>query len=298
MKHCPNCNFRTSQNNDNYCAICGARLQMVPNVSFCKHCGAELFPHAGFCTKCGAQPDAFGPSLSTTQEKCSGIALSVSVKVEDGTTQKKNDFDKLVQNVKSAPIRPLPDPEPRKMPELASATASSVITTCEVFKPEELTTKVVVDPPQTVQFVRGQGAPSSRILSRKEIRELGMKAIKVIPERVAHFAPLVGVNYRKITVQNYRNHWGICSCSKKDLNDNILKFNCLLMLAPPEVLDSVVVHELCHILQHDHSERFYAEVLRVLPDYWEKDKWLDDHNFLLENVEEGYVYRCSSGAPH
>ena len=115
----------------------------------------------------------------------------------------------------------------------------------------------------------------------------------MIPKRVAHFAPLVGVNYGKIIVQNYKNHWGICSYRKNNPDDSILKFNCLLMLAPPDVLDSVVVHELCHILQYNHSEKFYAEVLRVLPDYWEKDKWLDDHNFILENVEEGYVFRSS-----
>ena len=53
------------------------------------------------------------------------------------------------------------------------------------------------------------------------------------------------------------------------------------MKAPPEVLDSVVVHELCHIKHPDHSPRFYAEVLRVMPDYKQRQKWLKDTGELL-----------------
>ena len=49
------------------------------------------------------------------------------------------------------------------------------------------------------------------------------------------------------------------------------------MLAPEEVLDSVVVHELCHRKEMNHSERFYAEVLRVFPDYRKWNRWLKDH---------------------
>ena len=49
------------------------------------------------------------------------------------------------------------------------------------------------------------------------------------------------------------------------------------MLTPPEVLDSVVVHELCHLLEPNHSKRFYAEVLRVLPDYRKWDAWLKEN---------------------
>ena len=97
-------------------------------------------------------------------------------------------------------------------------------------------------------------------LSMDEIRSLADKALKVIPERVRHYAPL-----------NQRSRWGSCS-GRKNLN-----FNCLLMLTPPEVIDSVVVHELAHLKEMNHSDRFYAEVLRVFPDYW---KW---HGWLKEN---------------
>ena len=77
-------------------------------------------------------------------------------------------------------------------------------------------------------------------LSTEELYTLADQALNVLPARVAHFAPLVGVTYGRITIRNQRSRWGSCS-SKGNLN-----FNCLLMLCPPEVQDYVVVHELCH----------------------------------------------------
>ena len=112
-------------------------------------------------------------------------------------------------------------------------------------------------------------------LTPEEIRALADEARKTIPERCAFFAPLVGVRYGRITIRTQRSRWGSCS-AKGNLN-----FNCLLMKAPPEVLDGVVVHELCHLKEMNHSARFYAEVARVLPDYKKRRKWLDDNGDLL-----------------
>ncbi len=108
-------------------------------------------------------------------------------------------------------------------------------------------------------------------LAAEDIKELAERAIKVIPERVEHYAKMLGVTYGRITIRNQRSKWGSCS-SKGNLN-----FNCLLMLTPPEVIDSVVVHELCHRKEMNHSERFYAEVLRVFPDYYRWNKWLKEN---------------------
>ena len=105
-------------------------------------------------------------------------------------------------------------------------------------------------------------------LKMDEIRALADRALKVIPERAAHFAPLVGVQYGRITIRNQKTRWGSCS-SKGNLN-----FNCLLMLAPPEVLDYVIVHELCHRKEMNHSPRFWSEVAKVIPDYKKHEKWL------------------------
>ena len=108
-------------------------------------------------------------------------------------------------------------------------------------------------------------------LTEAEIDELKARAAKVIPERVAYFAGIVGVSYGRITIRCQKTRWGSCS-SKGNLN-----FNCLLMLAPPEVLDSVVVHELCHLKEMNHSKAFYDEVLRAYPNYREDHKWLKEH---------------------
>ena len=107
-------------------------------------------------------------------------------------------------------------------------------------------------------------------LTREKVIALAEEALKVIPERVEYFARVIGVTYGKITIRNQKTRWGSCS-SKGNLN-----FNCLLMLAPPEVLDYVVVHELCHRKQMNHSKAFWSEVEKVLPDYKEARKWLKE----------------------
>ena len=113
--------------------------------------------------------------------------------------------------------------------------------------------------------------PGETVLTDQDIENLCKQALQVIPERVKYYAPLVGVNYGRITIRNQRSRWGSCS-SQRNLN-----FNCLLMLTPPEVLDSVVVHELCHLKEMNHSKRFYSEVLRVFPKYRECEKWLKEN---------------------
>ena len=83
-------------------------------------------------------------------------------------------------------------------------------------------------------------------LSSDEINNLIDKAHDYIPGRASYFAKLIGVDYGRITIRNQKTRWGSCS-SKGNLN-----FNCLLMLAPPEVIDYVVVHELCHRKEMNH----------------------------------------------
>lgn len=116
---------------------------------------------------------------------------------------------------------------------------------------------------------RFEAEPTEK-LTREKVIALADEALKVIPERVEYFAKVIGVTYGKITVRNQKTRWGSCS-SKGNLN-----FNCLLMLAPPEVLDYVVVHELCHRKQMNHSKAFWLEVEKVLPDYKEARKWLKE----------------------
>lgn len=107
-------------------------------------------------------------------------------------------------------------------------------------------------------------------LTDEEIRELADKARKYILERVAYFAEHMGVTYGRITIRNQKTRWGSCS-SKGNLN-----FNCLLMLTPAEIIDYVVVHELCHRKEMNHSGAFWNEVEKVLLDYREAVRWLKE----------------------
>jgi predicted metal-dependent hydrolase len=79
--------------------------------------------------------------------------------------------------------------------------------------------------------------------------------------RLAHFAPQVGRTARKLVIRAQRTRWGSCSAR------GTISLNWRLMQASPEILDYVVVHELCHLLVPNHSPRFWAEVARVLPDW-------------------------------
>lgn len=112
-------------------------------------------------------------------------------------------------------------------------------------------------------------------LTDEEIRALAKQAALLIPERVKYYAPLIGVSYGRITIRCQKTRWGSCS-SKGNLN-----FNCLLMLTPPEVIDSVVVHELCHRLEMNHSAAFYDYVFRVFPDYKKWNRWLKENGPVL-----------------
>lgn len=111
----------------------------------------------------------------------------------------------------------------------------------------------------------------SEYLTNEEIKKLADKALQHIPKRVSYYAKQIGVTYGKITIRNQKTRWGSCS-SKGNLN-----FNCLLMLTPPEVIDYVVVHELCHRKEMNHSGAFWVEVEKVLLDYKEQVKWLKEN---------------------
>jgi len=109
----------------------------------------------------------------------------------------------------------------------------------------------------------------------EELRELAKKAAEIIPERVKYYAPLIGVDYGRITIRCQRTRWGSCTSTGN------LNFNCLLAMMPPEALDCVVVHELCHRKHMDHSKRFYEEMGSVFPEYEKWHKWLKEYGSVL-----------------
>lgn len=112
-------------------------------------------------------------------------------------------------------------------------------------------------------------------LGESEMAELLSRAKKIFPERVEHYAALLGVSYGRITIRRQRSRWGSCS------SRGSLSFNLALLLAPDEILDSVVVHELCHRKHMNHSKDFYTEMARVFPSYRECREWLRENGNTL-----------------
>lgn len=108
-------------------------------------------------------------------------------------------------------------------------------------------------------------------LSESELKDLANKARETIPKRVEYYAEIMGLTYGRITIRRQRSKWGSCS-GKGNLN-----FNCLLLLTPPEVMDCVIVHELCHLIEMNHSKRFYEQLRKYYPDCDACRKWLKEN---------------------
>ena len=129
---------------------------------------------------------------------------------------------------------------------------------------------------------RAEKAQNIRQLTESELNAIVKSARKAITERVEYYAPLIGVTYGRISIRKQKTRWGSCSPQGN------LNFNCLLMLAPPEVLDSVVVHELCHRKEMNHSARFYTLVRKAFPEYDKWHGWLKEHGTeLLKRLPNG-----------
>ena len=101
------------------------------------------------------------------------------------------------------------------------------------------------------------------------------EASDIIEEKASEYAMRLSVSFQDIHIKDTKSRWGSCS-GKGNLN-----FNCLLMLAPPEVIDYVVIHELCHRKEMNHSRAFCREVEKVMPDYKKSVLWLKNQGSML-----------------
>lgn len=101
------------------------------------------------------------------------------------------------------------------------------------------------------------------------------KAREVLTQRVEHYAKAMGVTYGRIAIREQKTRWGSCSAPGN------LNFNWKLILMPPGVLDYVVVHELAHRREMNHSDRFWAVVEYYMPEYKKYRKWLKESGRLF-----------------
>ncbi len=105
-------------------------------------------------------------------------------------------------------------------------------------------------------------------LTEEEVNELYDKALKIIPQKVEYYANLMNVIPTKLNITHAKKRWG--SCSYK----NSTSFSHRVMLLPDDLIDYIVVHELSHIKEKNHSKNFYNVVEKYLPDYKEREKKL------------------------
>lgn len=101
------------------------------------------------------------------------------------------------------------------------------------------------------------------------------QAKRVLHNRVNHFQEITGLKARVVRIKDQKRRWGSCSA------EGTLNFNWRLILAPPDILDYVVVHELCHLRMLNHSPSFWRLVESVLPDFRERKSWLRQNGLYL-----------------
>ncbi len=98
-----------------------------------------------------------------------------------------------------------------------------------------------------------------------------VQALKLFEKKINEFSKIMQVNPKSISTRTYSKRWGSCS-SKGDIS-----FNWRILMAPSSIIDYVIVHELCHLIHHDHSPRYWRTVKSFYPNYKEKAEWLK-HN--------------------
>lgn len=104
---------------------------------------------------------------------------------------------------------------------------------------------------------------------------MGQAAAKQAVKTMDHFAALYQLSPRSMTIKTQKSRWGSCG-----IHDDI-NLNWLLILAPAEVFEYVVIHELCHIAQRNHSAAFWTLVARYCPDYKQRRLWLKQNGASL-----------------
>ncbi|MGS0827729.1 M48 family metallopeptidase [Shewanella sp. 0m-8] len=135
--------------------------------------------------------------------------------------------------------------------------------------------KVVAGAYSPVKLIQGRlvatlpdGAKRSNLVRDAVIRWYKLNALRKIKEKVRRYSKVMGLEPKSIGIKTFKSRWGSCSPKGE------LDFNWVIVMAPNRVVDYVVIHELCHLKQLDHSPKFWKEVERVMPDYAEHKEWL------------------------
>ena len=144
--------------------------------------------------------------------------------------------------------------------------------------------KLVSDQKETLKILDGRFCLRRDIIEREgpsgakmEFRRFyKRKGLQRIAERVPLFSSKIGVTPDKISVKEIGHKWGACTARRN------LMFHWKCMMAPSKVLDYIVVHELCHLKHRNHTDVFWNEVDKVMPDYQERKAWLRENGASMD----------------
>jgi len=135
--------------------------------------------------------------------------------------------------------------------------------------------KVLTGSYSPVKLIQGRlvatlpdGAKRSNLVRDAVIRWYKLNALRKIKEKVRRYSKVMNLEPKSVDIKTFKSRWGSCSPKGE------LDFNWVIVMAPNRIVDYVVVHELCHLKQLDHSPKFWKEVKRVMPDYAEHKEWL------------------------
>jgi len=113
-----------------------------------------------------------------------------------------------------------------------------------------------------------EGIQQPHMIRNALVRWYKRQAEHKLTKKVERFAPMVGVEPAGVSIRSFKSRWGSCTAK------GALEFNWTIMLAPNRMVDYVVIHELCHLIRHDHSPEFWREMARVMPEYQRCREWL------------------------
>ncbi|HLF18133.1 MAG TPA: SprT family zinc-dependent metalloprotease [Candidatus Omnitrophota bacterium] len=106
----------------------------------------------------------------------------------------------------------------------------------------------------------------------KMVQWYRQQAQEILPQRIFYYSRLMNVEPKNINVRSFKRLWGNCDYRKQSV-----QFNWQIILSPVNVIDYVVVHELCHLVHPNHSKRFWKKVEKYMPDFREHRQWLRRH---------------------
>lgn len=140
------------------------------------------------------------------------------------------------------------------------------------YFPDESADSIRLNPDTSSRQLTCLGSVDDKELLKKTIGLwLKSKAESVIPHRLSELAEIHGFHYRRVTIRGQKTRWGSCS-SQKNIN-----LNYKLLFLPAPMVDYVLIHELCHTLEMNHSKRFWELVADCDPNFKQHDKSLNDY---------------------